>query len=289
MLKRASNFLLVLLSGLLIGVSWFAPFTLLIFVGFVPLFLAVNSVHNSDSRKKGVKIWGLSYLGFFVWNVVSTWWITCVEFGKEAAILAYVFNALLHSGMFLIWYRAEKRILGTLKFWLLIPIWLAYEYLHHTWELTWPWLTLGNNFASTTNFIQWYEFTGTSGGSLWIMLVNVLIIQLILAGKKDIRSYLKPIAIIIIPILVSYLILSFRTITPDKKINVTVVQPNIDPYNEKFASGFNNQLGKLHQQLTQSSLNKKTELVVFPETFVVGNVDYDVNEEIIGMLKSLRV
>lgn len=278
MLSRASNFLLVLLSGFLVGISWFSPLTLLIFVGFVPLLLAVNNVHNSDSRKKGLKIWGLSYLGFFVWNVTSTWWITCVEFGKEAAILAFVFNALLHSGMFLIWYRAEKRIFGTLNFWLLIPIWLAYEYLHHSWELTWPWLTLGNNFSTTSNFIQWYEFTGTSGGSLWVLLVNVLVTQIILSGKKDFKSYFKPIAVIIIPILTSYLILAVSTITPDKKVNVTIIQPNIDPYNEKFASGFNSQLEKLHQQLTQTSLNKKTELVVFPETFVVGNVDYDVSE-----------
>ena len=279
MLNRASNFLLVLLSGFLIGISWFSPLTLLIFVGFVPLLLAVNNVDNSDTRKKGLKIWGLSFIGFFVWNVTSTWWITCVEHGKEAAILAYVFNSLLHSGMFLIWYRAEKRIFGILNFWLLIPIWLAYEYLHHTWELTWPWLTLGNNFASTTNFIQWYEFTGTSGGSLWVMLVNVLLTQLILAGKKDLKSYLKPIAIIIFPILLSYLIFAIRTITPDKKINVTVIQPNIDPYNEKFDTPFTQQLNKLHGQLLQAKLNKETQLVVLPETFVISEDGFDVDEQ----------
>lgn len=277
MLNRASNFLLVLLSGLLIGISWFSPFTLLIFVGFVPLLLAVNNIHTSDARKKGLKIWGLSYLGFFVWNVVSTWWV--YNASLEGAILAIVCNALLHSWMFLIWYRVEKRIFGTLKFWLLIPIWLAYEYLHHSWELTWPWLTLGNNFASTSNFIQWYEFTGTSGGSLWVLLVNIILTQLVLSGKKELKGYLKPLLIITVPILLSYLILAVRTITPDKKINVTVVQPNIDPYNEKFNTGFNSQLNKLHTQLLKSNLNRETQLVLFPETFIISEDGYDVDEE----------
>lgn len=276
MLKKASNLLLVLLSGLLLGLAWYNV-SLLLFVGFVPLFLAVSNVHHSDSRKKGLKIWGLSYLGFFVWNIVATWWV--YNASLEGAILAIVCNALLHSWMFMIWYRVEKRIFGTLNFWLLIPIWLAYEYLHHSWELTWPWLTLGNNFAATSNFIQWYEFTGTSGGSLWVLLVNVILYQIVSKGDKNVKAYLKPALIVIVPILLSYTILAVRTVTPDKKISVTVIQPNIDPYNEKFISGFNAQLNKLHQQLLQQKLNKKTDLVVLPETFIVGEDGFDVSED----------
>lgn len=277
MLSRASDFFLVLLSGFLIGISWFSPLTLLIFIGFVPLLLAVNNIHNSESRKKGLKIWGLTYIAFFVWNVVSTWWV--YNASLEGAILAIVCNALLHSWMFMIWYRAEKRIFGTLRFWLLIPIWLAYEYLHHTWELTWPWLTLGNNFASTSNFVQWYEFTGTGGGSLWVLLVNILLLKIVLSGKKNFKTYLKPLAIIIVPILISYFILAVRTITPEKKVNVTVIQPNIDPYNEKFDLPFTQQLNKLHAQLLQFKLNKETQLVVYPETFVISEDGFDVDEQ----------
>jgi apolipoprotein N-acyltransferase len=281
MLKKASNFLLVLLSGLLLGLSWYTSFTLLIFIGFVPLFLAVNNIHNSDSKKKGLRIWAFTYLAFFIWNIVSTWWV--YNASLEGAILAIVCNALLHSWMFGIWYRTEKRIFGSLKFWLLIPIWLAYEYLHHCWELTWPWLTLGNCFATKTNFVQWYEFTGTSGGSLWVLVVNILLTQIVLAGKKDLKSYLKPLAVILVPILVSFLILSIRSVTTDKKINVTVIQPNIDPYNEKFDVPFQMQLEKLHGQLLKSKLNKETQLVVFPETFVVGEGGGDVNENFYAM------
>ena len=31
--------------------------------------------------------------------------------------------------------------------WALISLWLSFEYLHLNWDLSWPWLTLGNVFA----------------------------------------------------------------------------------------------------------------------------------------------
>ncbi|HWY11753.1 MAG TPA: hypothetical protein VN026_10535, partial [Bacteroidia bacterium] len=269
--------MLILLSGFLLGISWYTV-TWVLFLAFVPLFLAVNKIHTSDSRKKSLKIWGISYLTFFIWNIVATWWV--YNASLEGAILAIVCNALLHSGMFLIWYQTERRIFGTLKFWLLIPIWIAYEYLHHSWELTWPWLTLGNCFAGSHRFIQWYEFTGVSGGSLWVLVANVLFYHLISRGEKNWKAYTKPVLVIIIPIILSYIILGVRTITPDKKINVSIIQPNYDPYTEKFSFGFNWQLDQLHKNLTSAQLNKNTELVVLPETFIVpqSNEQSDVNE-----------
>jgi len=278
MLNRASNLLLALLSGSLLGLAWYiSPF--LIFVAFVPLLVLAQNISNFESRRKGLRILGLSYLAFLFWNLIVTWWVYCVEFGKEGAILAFTANSLLMATLFLIWYRTEKRIFGELKFWLIIPFWIAFEYLHHSWELSWPWLTLGNAFATSHNAIQWYEITGVSGGSLWVLVTNILIANLILKGDKNYKLYLKPVLIILIPVLLSYLILAVRTITPDKKINTTIIQPNIDPYHEKFDMPFVQQLNKLHEQLSKTTLNKKTDLVVLPETFIVGHDGYDVNEK----------
>ena len=36
--------------------------------------------------------------------------------------------------------------------------------MHLNWEFAWPWLNLGNAFATYTGWIQWYEYTGTFGG-----------------------------------------------------------------------------------------------------------------------------
>lgn len=279
MLKRASNLLLVLLSGLLLGFAWYTT-TYLVFVAFVPLLIFANNISDSDSKRKGLKIIGLGYLAFLIWNLIVTWWVYCVEFGKEGAILAFTANSLLMSALFLVWYQTEKRIYGQLRFWLLIPFWIAFEYLHHTWELSWPWLTLGNVFANSTNLVQWYEFTGVSGGSLWVLTVNILIAKLLIRGEQDKRAYLKPVFIMLLPVMFSYVLLGVRSIAPDKKINVTIIQPNIDPYHEKFDVPFSQQLDKLHTQLSGINVNRQTQLVVLPETFVVSEDPYnsDVNE-----------
>lgn len=273
------NILLALCSGVLLGVSWYVA-SPVIFIAFVPLLILAKSIFHSDTGRKGLKILGLSYIAFLVWNLIVTWWVYCVEFGKEGAILAFVVNSILMSSVFLIWYRTEKRIFGELRFWLLIPFWIAFEYLHQCWELSWPWLTLGNVFSNSTYLIQWYEFTGTSGGSLWVLVVNILIAKLLIKGGQNKKTYLKPALVIIVPVMISLVLLAVRKVTPDNKINVTVIQPNIDPYHEKFDVPFTQQLNKLHQELLKSNLNRNTQLVVLPETFVVPEDRYnsDVNE-----------
>lgn len=289
-MNRIKNILLALLSGLILAASWFSPFTLLIFVGFVPLFIATKNLHEATTSRRSLKVWGLSYLAFFFWNLISTWWI--YNASLEGAIMAIVCNALLMSWVYLIWYRIQRVFGSELKFWLLVPLWLAFEYGHTLWDLTWPWLSVGNVFANTTSLVQWYELTGTSGGSLWVLAVNILLFNVANSEYKNIKYYVKPIALVIIPVLVSIFILSIRTVNPEKELNVTVIQPNIDPYGEKFVVDFNSQLNQLHQQLLQTKINANTELVVLPETFIIEDVrenDYQSSEEITNLITLMKI
>jgi apolipoprotein N-acyltransferase len=76
--------------------------------------------------------------------------------------------------------------------------------------------------------------------------------------------------VLAIPIIISKLIL----LTQDepktkKKYEVVVVQPNIDPYNEKFNpnSTVENQLSRMFE-LANQKISSNTDLVVFPETAI---------------------
>lgn len=289
-MNTSKNSLLALLSGFLLAASWFTPFTLLVFVGFVPLFIATQNLHNSTTSRRSLKVWGLSYLAFFFWNLISTWWI--YNASLEGAIMAFVCNALLMSWVYLIWYRIQRVFGAELKFWLLIPLWLAFEYGHTLWDLTWPWLSIGNVFANTTSFIQWYEITGVSGGSLWVLAVNLFLFNVANSEYKILKSYIKPLALIVIPILISFLILSIRSVKSEKELNVTIIQPNIDPYGEKFVLDFNAQLNQLHQQIQQTKIDPNTELVVLPETFIIEDVrenDYQSSEEIANLITLMKI
>jgi len=112
------------------------------------------------------------------------------------------------------------------------------EYFYLNAEISWTWLNLGNGFAYDIALVQWYEFTGALGGTLWVLLSN-LVIFLILdafrkgAGWKDVKSKSWALGIIILlPLLFS--VVRFYTYKEvSDPYEIVVVQPNIDPY-EKY-------------------------------------------------------
>ena len=67
------------------------------------------------------------------------------------------------------------------------------------------------------------------------------------------------------------------SISPEKiskSNNVVVVQPNIDPYNEKFSGNTTEQIAKLIR-LSESRIDTNTRLVVWPETAIAAQVGED--------------
>ncbi len=276
MLQKTRLLLLSILSGLLLSAGWFSPTTVLIFFAWVPLFFIEDFISNSETiKKKKLKLVGLVYLSFFIWNICVTWWIYYASFGGAA--MAIICNPIFMCMTFMVWYNLKRRINKDWTIWLLIPIWLGYEYGHTLWDLTWSWLILGNAFAFNHNWVQWYEFTGTSGGSLWVLAVNILIFKIIKSGSYNFKQIAKPISIIVVPIIFSYLLLIWRTpkhkpgqeaiIGVPKTYKTVVVQPNIDPYNDKFNSAPADQLRNLLLQI-KGKLDATVDFLVLPETFL---------------------
>lgn len=273
MRSKPNKFLLSLISGLLLVASWYFHLSLLIFFAFVPLLILQDNIAKSMNPRKKGKIFWYSYISFVIWNIGVTWWMALVQFGQVGAILAWFANALLMSWVFLIFFNVKKRIDKPWAIWLFVPIWLGWEYLHSVWDLAWIWLDLGNVFAFNHKWIQWYEYTGVSGGTLWVLIVNILIFEII-KRKDSLKAFIKPAVVIILPIVISFLILATRT--PLSKIsekkNVIVVQPNIDPYNEKFDTDFGLQFAKF-TKLVKGKINSETDYLVLPETFIIRDID----------------
>jgi apolipoprotein N-acyltransferase len=141
------------------------------------------------------------------------------------------------------------------------------EYLHLNWDLSWPWLTLGNGFANSPAIVQWYEFTGFLGGSLWVLLINVLLFRL--AKKQNLKAIALPFLLLLIPIISSY------CLTPDikegKQLKVLIVQPNVDPYTDKFNVGHEQQLANFIA-LAKPHLTQETQLLIGPETALLEGI-----------------
>jgi len=276
---KIARFLLVLSSALLLSVAWYLNLSVIIFFAFVPLLVVEAQISADNKSTKSLRLFGFSYLCFLVWNILVTWWIVYASFG--GACMAFIFNALLMSLVFVFYAKLKHVIQKPWSVWLLIPLWVAWEHIHTLWDITWPWLTLGNVFAFNHQWIQWYEFTGTSGGTAWVLAVNILIF-ITLRNNNVKQIFSKPVgriaSLIIFPILISYMIYFFRaTNVPSKETSVVVVQPNIDPYSEKFYVAYEEQFNKM-LRLVKDKITKNTDYLVLPETFITGISD-DLNEE----------
>lgn len=260
------NFLLALLSGLLLALAWPTyGFPLLLFLGFVPLLYAEHQLRH----QKSVKIFGLAYLSFFLFNIITTYWLYfSTAFGMWFAVLV---NSLLMTLVFFIYHKIARKINFTAAAIFFISLWMSFEKLHLDWDFSWPWLNLGNGFAEYYSWIQWYEYTGTFGGTLWILLVNFSIYKslLLFLKYKDksiiYRSILRNVLLIGIPIGISLFLFYAEEKSDSEKIEALILQPNINPYTEKYNTN-DKSIGKLLVQLSEEKITDSTKLVIAPET-----------------------
>jgi apolipoprotein N-acyltransferase len=263
-LKRFSHLLFAAGSGLLLWASWpVSKFTFLVFFAWIPLLWIETKV---TSRKK---FFGLTYITMFVWNVATTWWIWNAS--VPGAISAFLANSLLMCVPWMGFKIAKKWLGENAGYFALAAFWMCFEYIHlQDWGLSWPWLTLGNAFSTHPEWIQWYEYTGTSGGTCWILAVNIL---LFLHVKKNYNrttartntNILSAVLVLIFPVALSYIIKS-KLPKPEGRLHeVVIVQPNIDPYEKISAGTFESQLQKLIR-LSEQGTGTDSALVVWPET-----------------------
>ncbi len=240
----------------------FAP---LLLVALLPILFLENRILLQKQVGIKVKLFKWNYLSFLIFNLLTTWWI---YFASDwGMVMAVTCNALFMSTVFQLFHLTRLRFGDRIGYFSLICYWTAFEYLHLNWSLSWPWLTLGNGFASLTSWIQWYEYTGILGGSVWILLSNIFLINIIKSTNDfHFKKLFAWIAIVFLPIILSKYIAEKYKEDKSKTKNVVAVQPNIDPYNEKFSGmSSQHQLAKM-LQIASTVIDTTTDYVVFPET-----------------------
>ncbi len=286
--------ILTIISGLLFALSWptkgFAGF---LFVAFVPLLLIEHQFSQASFKRKGLRIFLLSWLAFLIWNAYSYAWLsqarprigaTSQEIGQ--AWFAYLFpvfaNSLFMATVFLCYHWVKKRNGNVIGLIFLPAFWMSFEKLHLNWEFAWPWLNLGNGFASYYKWIQWYDTTGTFGGTLWVFLANFSIFYLTLsflskakAKSKKIRFGILSFVIIILPIAISYYKYNHYTEKGDP-LKAMVLQPNLDPYREKYTKTGVEIVDEL-LDLADEKVNDDSQLIITPETSFPGSGKVSLN------------
>lgn len=262
---------LAVLSGLLLSLAWpargWAGFA---FIALIPLFVVDYFVSQNPQRfSRGVMVL-YAYITFMVFNLLTTWWV--INSTLVGALLAFILNSFFMALVYGLFHIIKNRVFSPkVGYFSLIFFWIAYEYLHMHWNLSWSWLVFGNAFASSHKWVQWYEYTGVFGGSLWVILVNVILylaLMEVLAQKRLNRKSLFKLStallVIIIPILLSYqMYINYQE--EGVTAEVVIVQPNIDPFDEQYSTP-PEVLVEHFINLAESQLSTNTQLVVGPES-----------------------
>ena len=275
-MKKRTLLLLSLLSGLLLWLSWYpVGLTFLIFVAWVPLF-----VISDELIKRGAKFsfgQGLlfSFPAFVVWNAATTWWIW--HSTPEGSIAAMILNSLFMSLVFATWHFFNKQKMPKLVVPIMfIAFWCSWEFLHLHWDISWPWLSLGNVFAPCTQIVQWYEYTGAFGGTIWVLALNFLFYYFIRAFKNNRKkAYTNLFAFMLtltIPLVISLII--YHTYTPSDKnpVEAVIVQQNTDPWEEQYEMS---NLDHVNRILSVASplVDEKTDLIICSESAIPNSVN----------------
>lgn len=273
----------LLLFALLMSLPFMAPGC-----GFVALFalvpLLLADYAATSNSVKG--FWWMQSLAFLLFNFITIFWIRNATLG--GAIFAVVANAAQMALVFEAFRFSKRWFKGVLPYVFLMLLWLAFESHYYDVEISFPWLNFGNAFARSIKLVQWYEYTGSMGGSLWIWLANYAVfggIVALVSGaaskwniKAKIAYWIALTGVFALPICVSMFLwtrggaqlLGSEDGVSDEWVDVVIGQPNFDPY-QKFESYSRMKQNQIFWSMVEPAVSaadsSKNILLLSPETF----------------------
>ena len=164
-MKTKYLYLLSVLSGVILSLGWpMNGFPFLLFFGFVPLLFVEDFIDRRREFFHKYSIVKFSFIAFFTWNLFTIYWIWNSTIA--GGVMALLLNPIFMTIAFAVYHLSKRVFLNrTHAIYLLLFYWVAFEFVHLDWDLSFPWLNLGNGFAMYTKWVQWYEYTGTLGGT----------------------------------------------------------------------------------------------------------------------------
>jgi apolipoprotein N-acyltransferase len=252
-----------LLSGVLIGLSYPPlPLGFLAWFGFIPLFLALKECDLKEAFKYG-------YLGGITAHFITLYWIGFNSgagfFPVFLSLISAVFYLSLFWGLFtliLCIFLQKKKVF----LWFSPLIWIAMEWIRSLGTLGFPWIDLALTQSRFIPLIQLLDVTGSSGISLWILILNVLLYFSYESESGKLKYALAAVGIVSVLWMVGLQkINNLDNNSVDNSVNVAVTQPSVDP-NEKWERDNRKQMFELMHQLLDKAMDLGPDLIVWPET-----------------------
>ncbi|HUL44434.1 MAG TPA: apolipoprotein N-acyltransferase [Bacteroidota bacterium] len=279
--RQHEDAILALTSGACFGFS-ITPFRtgFLALFALVPLFILLE--HCSAYRRLLV----YTYLAAATFHIIIVHWVMMTP-DLHLVIIAGAFlllNPILYFIPIGLWNWIRKRV-GFGWSILAFPwIWISFEYLRNSTEISAPIFALGYSQTYSLDILQMASYTGIYGVSLWVILINMLLFLLYrnirskrwkVSSLPAIMTLLAAMLVFILPkiygegVLRSEMSVSNQS---SRKAKIAIIQPNIDPY-IKWQNTSESQL-KILQGMTAAAALQHPDLIVWPETAIPRYIYY---------------
>lgn len=259
-----------------VGLSWFFN-PLFSIIAFLPFFYILQSYKNIFA-----KFFALLPL-FIMWNLSVTFWLCEINFGK--GVITIIVNSVLMiipigiSFLLIFSFKIKK-----LKWGIFFIVWLLFEYIHFMWDISWPWMTIGNVFGSRPDLIQWYEYFGVLGGTAWILLFNYWVWTYVRSLKK-IKAGRFYLLLLICPIFISWLsMIKEYDVSLESVVKIGIMNTNFSRAQPM------SDMQRVENKLKEISKTDSSEITLLPELFLAEGIWYSTfkKSEIISKLIRLK-
>ncbi len=273
------TFLFLFIHSLFLILGWHTQFTVfLLFFAFVPVFYFLDFSPKCYNEK--VKLCIFSFLAVFLWIYSSIYWI------KPIHPISHFIISLLSTIEFLIPYIlayslrfSTRKFFGVSKL-VFIFVWLVIELLHDFNVLGFPYLNLGHALGAYPNLIQWYSYTGSIGGTIWILLVNLSLYHFLrrlvlikpVLNQGSIWNWIVTISFIGFPVFFSFYSGRNNQKGVETSFNIICVHTSADVYDYKYEV----EPEVLLEEYLTYTLNyidlTQQNLIVWPENALTGDI-----------------
>jgi len=276
---------LILLTSILLYAAWppsvFGP---LVFVALIPLLFYLDSISINKTFKK-------YFLGFFGILIALFCFGFLTAYNAWGAYNKQSFIPILMCfvplSAFLAFYGFFKK--KPMGFLFLVFGWGTMELFQMNWDMNSPLLMLGNSLSYFPSLIQHYSIWGVTGGSMFIVAMNVVLYSAIkkLVEKESIKKEIVIFSCLFLVLIISVISFQFpkehnRTI----KVGMTLLhfehftlENTLNPYLT---------IDKYNKLISKNKIDD-VEVMFFPESAVInsGWIENLNNKSLINPLDSL--
>ncbi len=274
------------LTALLLFLAY-APASLVVpgFCAMVPFIWVLEQRVHEAGRPQGppqrppertrsmANFWCGYWFGAWANGVVLYWIIVALFHFTPLSVAGYfgaIFIILAPMWGIVSWAYIRVRSRTSIPVWVAFPlIWTAVEFLQaHLGDVRFPWLGLGTSLTRLPVLVQWAEFGGARGVTLWLAWCSAMV-YLAIRQRGLARRWLTPVAVSIL-LALGYGLWREKTLVMRPVIRVAVLQPNVGFKEKRESRERDTLLFQLLAMARRADSIPGVRLVAWPEAAMEG-------------------